>query len=303
MTTGAFPIGSSDHTPPKVATTGAAICPEQSAIGQSMIVLENPTRWRRLVHEYSTFRELPNGMTPQSRGQRFNSLIADLFTVFGIAAKANQNSVGELDVIFTHGGRRFILEAKWEQKKTATGPIAKLQRRVDQRMAGVTGVFLSMKGYSEHALAEIDKGRRLDIILLDEDHWEAMLSGFVPPAEMLDLATDAASFNGSAYTPLHVLLNPNLTAPEVTFGTPAETASTPFRSIADHIQAEFALSDIEARQPALASNGKGKLLITTDDGVLSVDLTKRSAHWAIPVSGCHSSIPLPDGSILIQRAY
>ncbi|MEO6083817.1 MAG: hypothetical protein ABIQ18_12015 [Umezawaea sp.] len=106
-------------------------------------MLQDPIKWRKLAHDYAQLRQLNNGMTPQVRGQRFNSLIAELFECFGIPAKANQKSVGEVDVTFNHGGRRFILEAKWENRKTATGPIAKLQRRLEQRMVGASGVLLS----------------------------------------------------------------------------------------------------------------------------------------------------------------
>ncbi|MFV2104847.1 restriction endonuclease, partial [Micromonospora sp. LOL_024] len=164
-------------------------------------MLEDPSRWRRLVAEYGALRQPGSGLTRQARGQRLNEMIAELLTTFGLRAKSDQRSVGELDVVFNHAGRRYILEAKWEQAKTGTGPIAKLQRRVEQRMAGVTGVFLAIKGFTDEAIDEVDKGRRLDVLLLDQSHWEAMLSGFVPPQELFELVTDAASFPGLNQVP------------------------------------------------------------------------------------------------------
>jgi hypothetical protein len=271
---------------------------------QSVIVLENPTAWRQLVSEYAALRQSTNGMSPQARGQRFNDMIAELLSVFAIPAKSNQLSVGELDVTFRHGNRPFILEAKWDQRKTGTGPIAKLQRRLEQRMSGVVGVFLSMKGYSDDALAEVDKGRRLDLVLLDQTHWEAMLSGFVPPEELLDLVTDAAAFRGQPFSSLHELLDQRADVPRIKFGAPSETSEESLPPGHGNIQAKTVLAGLESRQLGIAEDGDDKLLLTVDQGVLAVDLGKQRARWAVPVAGCADNpLPLPDGSILVTRAH
>lgn len=271
----------------------------------SVGVLEDPVRWRALLREYAALRELSDGATPQQRGQRFNSLIAELFTCFGLTAKANQKlGAGELDVTFSGpGGRRFILEAKWEKKKTPTDPIAKLQRRIEQRIAGVTGVFLSMKGYTDSALAEIDKGRRLDILLLDESHWEAMLSGLVPPPELFELATDAASYHGHAYTPLDTLLGHDPPALSLDFDRLPDQSDITLCPLVNHVHAEMVFDGIPSREFGISMASDGCMLITTDDGLLRVDLTSRSSTWMLGSRRCHGS-PLQqrDGSVLIQRA-
>lgn len=267
-------------------------------------MLQNPMEWRKLVREYATLRDLKDGMTPQARGQRFNGMIAELLKAFDIDATPNQRSVGELDVTFAHGGRRFILEAKWEQRKIGTGPIAKLQRRVEQRMAGVTGVFLSMKGYSDEALAEVDKGRRLDVLLLDQEHWEAMLTGFVPPQELVDLVTDAASFQGRAYTPLSVLFDRRAAIPEITFGSAPALGDEPVRSSGEDVRGKVVLAGVDARQVGVAVVDADTLLLTVDQGVLAVNIHQGTSSWAVPVAGCSNSpLPLSDGSVLVCRAH
>lgn len=271
----------------------------------SMGVLVDPIRWRTLVREYAALRELSDGITPQRRGQRFNSLIAELFTCFGLTAKANQQlGAGELDVTFgIPNGRRFILEAKWERKKTPTDPIAKLQRRVEQRMAGVTGVFLSMKGYTDHALAEIDKGRRLEILLLDDSHWEAMLSGLVPPPELFELVTDAASYHGHAYTPLDSLLRHDPPTLSLDFDRPPNQSDVTFRPLVNHVRAEVVFDGIPTRGSGISLTGDDGMLLTTDDGVLWVDLATHSSAWLFASQHCHGNpLQQQDGSILVQRA-
>jgi Restriction endonuclease len=272
-----------------------------------VIVLEDPVSWRQLVREYGELRQLKAGMTPQARGQRFNSLIAELLKVFGIAAQANQYGMGEVDVTFVHGGQRFILEAKWEQTKTGTGPIAKLQRRLEQRMAGVHGVFLAMKGYSPAALDEINRGRRPDVLLLDQAHWEAMLSGAMPPQELIDQVANAASFRGRAYTPLPDLLKKTVPAPEVTFGAANEIGDHPLDDLdgtSAGARALVVLSDIESPQVGITLANDQKILITVAEGVLAVDLAKQRSEWAAPIAGCcDRPLVLPDGSLALARSH
>jgi hypothetical protein len=85
------------------------------------------------------------GMTPQARGRRFNAWIAELLGIHGVAARADNRSLGEIDVAFSVGDTRYVLEAKWTTAKADTGQLAKLQKRVRQRLAGTCGVFVSCR--------------------------------------------------------------------------------------------------------------------------------------------------------------
>ncbi|MFY1585411.1 restriction endonuclease [Micromonospora sp. WMMD734] len=258
-------------------------------------MLEDPTKWRELVAEYAALRQLSSGQTQQARGQRFNGMIAELLSAFGLRAKSDQRSLGELDVVFTYGGRRFILEAKWERGRTGTGPIAKLQRRVEQRMAGVTGIFLAMKGFTAEAIAEVDRGRRLDVLLLDQSHWEAMLSGFVSPQELFDLATDAASFQARAYTPIAELLKHPTATPRVA----TEPAGRP---IDDRVTTIGPIPQDDLRYVGLGVQGSRTPLLTLGQGILAVDLAGKRVNWAVPVAGCsNGSLSAADGSVFMAR--
>ena len=71
-----------------------------------------------------------------------------------------------------------------------------------------------MSGYSQEALDEITDGHRLEIILLDQSHWDAMLDGRVSPARVLALARAHAAFRGEAYVPIQGLLESSLPVPK-----------------------------------------------------------------------------------------
>jgi Holliday junction resolvase-like predicted endonuclease len=179
--------------------------------------MADATSRQPLVDEYARLQRLEDGHTPQSRGRRFNSLIADVLRSYGIAAQVSVRSAGEIDVAFSIGNTRYVLEAKWENTPAHTGHIAKLQKRVRQRLAGTYGIFLSMSGYSGEALQDIAHGERLEVLLLDAGHFEAMLRSVISPQDLLAFVQDQAAFLGQAYTPIqdatappHTLREPEL---------------------------------------------------------------------------------------------
>jgi Holliday junction resolvase-like predicted endonuclease len=143
-----------------------------------------------------------DGISPQERGRQFNRWIADLLRAHGIDAQENHRSLGEIDVVFSIGDTRYILEAKWQQTKADTGQLAKLQKRLRQRLSGTYGVFVSMAGYTPDALTDLVQGDRLELILLDREHIEAVLTGEISPQVLLSKLRDAASFAGQPYTPM-----------------------------------------------------------------------------------------------------
>lgn len=264
-------------------------------------MLGDPATLRQLIGEYGVLRRL-EGHTPQSRGQRFNGLIAETLRCWGISATANDRSAGEIDVLFAVDGVRYVLEAKWEGGKTDTGKIAKLQKRVRQRLAGTYGVLLSMSGYSPEALADVKDGERLEVLLLDHTHWEAMLGGLIPPNELLGLVRDHAAFRGQAYTPITDLFALSARVPQISFQAPSNLPDGGLVSALPGVHAEVVLSKIRSGQLGIACRDNDHLLVTSEDAILDVDLTARTADVAVPVTRCERNpVILGDGAILFAR--
>jgi Holliday junction resolvase-like predicted endonuclease len=160
---------------------------------------EQQQQLKNLQERYERMQRL-DGYTAQSRGQRLNGLVADVLRSWGIDAIESTRSYGEVDVAFALGGDLFVMEAKWKQDPINSDPIAKLQRRVEQRLTGTLGLFLSMSGYTRPAVTEINIGERLTILLLDKHHLEALLLGETSPQKLLAALRSRASFYGAAYT-------------------------------------------------------------------------------------------------------
>ncbi|MGI5506353.1 restriction endonuclease [Lentzea sp. CA-135723] len=266
-------------------------------------MIRDIAKWHELIREYRGLRHL-EGHTAQSRGQRFNNMIAELLRCWGVEAIANVRNTGEIDVMFSVSGVRYVLEAKWQKPKADTGQIAKLQKRVRQRLAGTYGVVLSMSGFSSEALAEVSDGERLEVLLLDASHWEAMLTGLVPPEELMRLMHDRAAFHGDAHASLAKLLRSTADIPSVRFGPPPGPTHNAIRSAADGVTGETVLSGIVSNQLGVAVRSNGHLLVTTAASVLDIDLDRQVTAVAVPVADClRNTVPLEDGSVMFARRH
>ena len=219
---------------------------------------------RDLVREYGG---LCNGvLTPQARGQRLNSFLAEMLRCWGHRAKADLNARGNLDVVFAIGAQRFILEAKWEASPLPVGPIAKLQKRVRQRLAGTVGLLVSMSGYTSDALDDVKDGERLEVLLLEKPHVEAMLTGFSPPEELLNLLMDVAHYNGEPTATLGDLLKTDDVG--AGFEVPTVPAS---RTVAGSAPTSWLVSGLRSIRSMTLTPDASARIVAGEDGVWRVD--------------------------------
>jgi hypothetical protein len=264
-------------------------------------VLARASELRALIAEYGRLARLESG-TPQSRGQRFNTFIAEVLRCWAIDASAEINAAGNVDVAFSLGDTRFILEAKWEETRADTGSISKLQKRVRQRLGGTLGLFLSMSGFTEDALRDVKQGERLEVLLLDRDHFEAMLTGFYPPRELLNVQLDRASFYGEPHTPLlRSIESRHLAIDEISFDVP-RTLNDIIRVAEPGFCCRVVLSNLPPEQSGVVEKEPDVLLLTLSGGLVEVDLESRTARPVLRVAGCARNAHVgQDGSLYFVR--
>jgi Holliday junction resolvase-like predicted endonuclease len=242
------------------------------------------------------------GISPQERGASLNRLIADVLDCYGIAAKPSVRGVGEIDVAFSLGGTRFILEAKWEQVKTDEGKLAKLQKRVSQRLETTLGVFLSMSGYTQEAIRGVSVGQRQNVLLLDRRHFEAMLAGIVPPDELFNLLIDKSSYEGGTYYQLEQLFPLPMEPPSLQLGIP-EAANYPIEVMEPGIAVEPYIYDLPVSDAGLACTPKGNLVLSYPDGLVEFNPYTLTAKWVAGVTNCGQTVTLTDGSVYFGRQF
>jgi hypothetical protein len=267
-------------------------------VRQYQFDLPTSLRFCALIEEYGRMRRLED-MTPQRRGQRFNQFLADLLGCWGTdRVQAKVLGAGEIDVAFTIDGTRFLLEAKWEAGPVSFDPIAKLSRRISQRLSGTRGVSLSMSGYTAGALRDVLRGQQPGMLLVDRDHLEAMLSGLFSPADLFTELVDRASYRGEVYAGLAERAVP----PEVAARPALALASQPVQDIpvitqtAPGVQAEVVLYGTQLSATTIdgvAVDAGGRLLLTMPEGIARVDLGTGVIDWAVPIPGCRRGALAP----------
>lgn len=265
-------------------------------------MIRNPSKLQALIEEYRRLRNL-EGFTPQSRGQRLNSFIAELLQCWGIEAEPNVRGNGEIDVAFEMNNDRFILEAKWEDNPIDTGSVAKLQKRLRQRLGGTIGIFLSMSGFSSETLKDLKEGEQLMVLLLSREHLEAMLSGFIPPQEMIDRLISRASFYGEGLVSLQSLFEtkPNELGP--IFDSPDEIMREDLvvESVPE-FQARIIASNIPLGQSGVAEFLKNKLLLTLYQGIYILDHNRQTLDIWFGMPNCsRNPLVTQNNSVFIVR--
>ena len=265
------------------------------------MLMQDPEKRRQLIAEYGQLRELPVDKA-SARGQRFNYFLAELLQSWGIKASSSIRASGEIDVGFELEGQRFVVEAKWEQKRTDTGPIAKLQKRLRQRLGGTIGLFISMSGYTEDALNDLKEGEQLAVLCLSREHFEAMLSGFVPPNELLSELVTRASLRGEAYVSLTSLFDaPFVDQHRFSFESPSELEELLEDSIPG-FKAEVAVSSLPFGQSGVAILAPSQILLTLSQGIFEVDLEKQSFRLWLPIPQCSRNVLITqNGSAYVVR--
>lgn len=113
--------------------------------------------------------EPPEGANPawfQRRGRSFERVLKHIFESAGMAPRASMRPSGEeIDGSFAMGDRFFLLEAKWHTPPIAASALYAFKGKVDGKLVGTIGVFLSMSDYSAEAVDALLYGKELNLIL------------------------------------------------------------------------------------------------------------------------------------------
>ncbi len=81
----------------------------------------------------------------------------------------------EIDGSFLLGARTFLLEAKWHSDDLPASQVYAFKGKVDGKLVGTIGVFISISGYSSDAVDALSLGKALNVILFDGNDFEAAL--------------------------------------------------------------------------------------------------------------------------------
>jgi hypothetical protein len=138
-------------------------------------------------------------LEPQKRGYALESIFTELMRLSGIPVEEPFRITGEqLDGAIKYDGHYYLLELKWTADKSDPKEIGHFFYKVEGKMQA-RGLFVSMSGFTNGAIATLPKGKELKILLLDGNHLANVVYGMYKFQELLEHAIRQASLKGEIY--------------------------------------------------------------------------------------------------------
>lgn len=135
--------------------------------------------------------------TAQSRGYAFQDLLKDLFGAYGIPYTPPFRDVGqELDGMFNFEGRRFLMEARWRKDEANFAALSHFHSKIVTKFSGTVGVFISMEGFAEDAVASLSKLGESRFLLLPGFEFVKIIEQTVSLPDALAQMLDEAHKHG-----------------------------------------------------------------------------------------------------------
>ena len=152
--------------------------------------------------QFNSLRLSPDVSAPEKRrrGSAFEKFLEALLASENLDPRIRLRPTGEeIDGSFVVGQRIFLLEAKWHAKPLPASAIYAFKGKVDGKLLGTIGIFISMSGYSVDAINALTTGKGLNVILMDADDVEAAISHRF--AHILQVKLRAAAEQGAVFYP------------------------------------------------------------------------------------------------------
>ena len=127
------------------------------------------------------FRQLelpPNASATdkQRRGYKFERFLVQMLKAEELDPRLRVRLSGEeIDGSFHFGDRTYLLEAKWRGSPIPASSIYAFKGKVDGKLSGTIGIFVSMSGYSKDAVDALTVGKELNVLLFDRSDIECCI--------------------------------------------------------------------------------------------------------------------------------
>lgn len=172
-----------------------------------------PPHFQTLKQIKSRFRVVEKLSDKQRRGYELQRLIFDLADLtFGTAAPSYliqraEGSISQIDAYFEHRGEKYRVECKWEKKPADHNDLAIFWDKLD--VVGVSGLFVSMEGFTPAAIGRAREYRGTKAILLvDESEVVAVVNGWLNFDQLMTMKRLRFDQHSEPYYPV-------ISAPEV----------------------------------------------------------------------------------------
>ncbi len=160
--------------------------------------------WRALFTELDALDADADAAARQRRGHAFERALWGMFDSAEMEPRSRFRPSGEeIDGSFLHHARPMLFEAKWTKVPVPASLLYAFRGKLDGKLAGTLGIFVSMGGYSKDAVDALIAGKSLNLILFDGDDMRnlARADGIGIEAA-IDFKLRAAAEEGTPFMPL-----------------------------------------------------------------------------------------------------
>lgn len=135
----------------------------------------------------------------QQRGYLFEVFLRQLCLFEKMEVTEPFKITGEqIDGSIKFDGEHYIIEAKWNDKLSASNDLYQFAHKVEGKMYG-RGIFISINGYSVDSVNALQVGKALRTVLIDGGDIVLITEGMYTFTEMLDKKIKAAQTMGRIY--------------------------------------------------------------------------------------------------------
>jgi hypothetical protein len=156
--------------------------------------------YRAIYQDLCEPPEDASGVWFRTRGFEFEKILNACLRVEGLDPRSSYKADGEqIDGSFFLDGNVFLLEAKWHKDELPASSLYQFKGKVDGKLTGTIGVFISMSGYSKDAVDALTLGKSLNVILFGQEDIEAVITGKVSFKATLKSKLRKAAEEGIVY--------------------------------------------------------------------------------------------------------
>jgi Restriction endonuclease len=139
-------------------------------------------------------------LNPQTRGQRFEGFLNELFAGFGLAPRGAFRLVGEqIDGSFKPQGQTYLVEAKWHAPRIGFADLMAFSGKVGGKASWSRGLFVSNSGFTADGLEAFSRGRQTNLICMEGLDLYEVLSRKVSLIEVLEEKARRAAETNRAF--------------------------------------------------------------------------------------------------------
>ena len=152
------------------------------------------------------YLELSSSADPHQRGKDLEVLLTDLFSLFDMQPRLDYRLPHEqIDGSLSFDTDDYIVEARWRSKKAEPEDLDKLKAKVERKGRNTLGLFVSIEGFTEGALALYSRGS--PFVVFNGDDIYLVLDGSIRLDDLLRAKKRHVNDSGECFIAARTLLN------------------------------------------------------------------------------------------------